>query len=152
MRAAIAFVLTLALTACQTTMDNAEPVSALKAITRSATANPGSKPISAQRATQVFTELCVQQRAGFSGTEASAAANGFVQNSRTGTYYHRRENLSVKLIRGKCSMVFVSKVPFRTLSQAFKTLKTDGRPIQFAPDTILSNVIYYRAVIGPRKN
>lgn len=143
---AIGFVAAIAgLCACQPT--DAPTTAAAPLIKTSATAGPGSNPISATRARSVFASLCINQRGSQSGTEAAAAADGFVKNTTYGTYYHPRDNLSVKLIDGDCSMVFVSTASAAELQKALTSL-TSG--VRFSPGASLGGTPYYNARIAAR--
>lgn len=119
-------------------------------IKTSAQAGPGSNPITAARARSVFASLCVTQRGSPSGTEAAAAADGFVKNTTYGTYYHPRDNLSVKLINGDCSMVFVSSASATELREALTSLASGAPAVRFAPSVSPDATRYYNARIATR--
>lgn len=150
-RIAMLALLALGLAACQSSQttsagDDSVPVAA--SIQRSPDAGPGSRPISVARAEEVFTDLCVSQAPGFSGTEAVAASYGFVQNTVYGTYYHPRENLSVKLVRGDCSMAFASSADPGELERALTSLAAPGSSIRFEQAHYINGTQYYNVRIG----
>ncbi|MCX7300155.1 MAG: hypothetical protein NTX73_07205 [Rhodobacterales bacterium] len=135
-----------ALAACQAPVEVAAPPTD-QTIRASADAGPGTNPISAERARAVFSALCVDQRGSPAGTEAAAAADGFVKNTTYGTYYHPRDNLSVKLINGDCSMVFASRAPVGELEAALTSLTAGAPPVRFSPSSLPSEDPYYNVSI-----
>ena len=91
-------------------------------VQRAADAAPGERPVPAARAVQYYSALCGQAANGRRAVEAAAGANGFVQNTKTGTYYHPQDNLSVKLTENICSMVFASESASSSVLAAFNGL------------------------------
>lgn len=147
-RIAVLFALALGLAACQSTTDDAAGPSTTASIQRSPNAGPGIRPISVARAEEVLTDLCVRQTPTFEGTEAEAASYGFVQHTVYGTYYHPRENLSVKLVRGDCSMVFASNDDPVALEQALTSLSAPGSSIRFQQRDYINGTQYYSVLVG----
>jgi hypothetical protein len=135
------------LAACEAPVDVAAPPTE-QTIRASADAGPGTNPISAERARAVFSALCVAQRGSPAGTEAAAAADGFVRNTTYGTYYHPRDNLSVKLIDGDCSMVFASRAPEGELKEALTSLTAGAPPVRFSPNSLPSEDPYYNVRVA----
>ncbi|MEX0280240.1 MAG: hypothetical protein AB3N13_03495 [Arenibacterium sp.] len=82
-------------------------------------------------AARFFATLCVAHRPGFAGTPAAAAANGFVQNTTFGTFYHPKNNQSVKLVNDECSMVFGSDASESALKSAFARMDANGGKVTF---------------------
>lgn len=138
---------TLALAACQPTTTPA--TASAPAIKVSANAGPGANPISTARARSVFASLCVATGGSLSATEAAAAADGFIRHASFGTYYHPRDNLSVKLIEGDCSMVFASAASAAELQEALTSLTTSPA-VRFSPSVSLDGKPYYNARIAVR--
>ena len=128
---AFAFAASAALAACQPASP-AAPVGE-QTIRTLAEAAPGTAPISLERARAVFSSLCIAGRGSRTTTEKAAAEAGFVKSASTGTYYHPRDNLSVKLIDGDCSMVFASQAPERDLRAALTSLTSGSPPVLFGP-------------------
>ena len=147
-RIAVLFALGLGLAACQSTTDGAEGPGTTASIQRSPNAGPGARPISVARAEEVLTDLCVRQAPAFGGTEAEAASHGFVLNTVYGTFYHPSENLSVKLVRGDCSMVFASNDDPVALEQALTSLDAQGSSIQFEQRHYVDGTQYYSVLVG----
>lgn len=136
-------ILSLVLAACQSNSGAPDPVPASGQRQPSEIASPGSLPISTERATQLFADLCVQQAPTFSGTVAEAIANGFNPNPMLGTYFHPRENLSVTAGDGACTMVFASNADRQLLQESLVSLVPSGMPVVFAPQRFASGNEYY---------
>ena len=117
-----------ALTACDVPAD--QSTTAVN-IPQSPNAGPGTRSLPPATATRFFKALCVDHRPGFKETPAAAAANGFVQHSTFGTFYHPKNNQSVKLIDGECSMVFGSTASLSSLRSAFEQMDANGGAIRF---------------------
>ena len=113
MRLTASIVCLVALAACQTDVqDGPVSVSAPATVPVSATAEPGPKAVSIALGASVIQQACTDQRPDFAGTPAALARLGsFVQNTRTGTYYSRTHDLSVKLFPGRCSVVMAGQFP-----------------------------------------
>lgn len=112
-----------ALSACASTPIGNPVAGKPAAIQVSDDAQPGPNPISANRAVAVYEALCLKQLPKFAGTEQAAIAEGgFVKHRSFGTYYHQRDNLSVKLINDGCSMVFQSTETVERVNERFITL------------------------------
>ncbi|WP_299688982.1 hypothetical protein [uncultured Tateyamaria sp.] len=94
----------LALTACD---DGAGPApNAPEPIFRSASAEPGSANTPVRFARTVLQTACIDTQPDFQGaTRALARAGGFAQSAKTGTFFHQRYDMSVKVVPGRCSMV-----------------------------------------------
>jgi hypothetical protein len=148
LRALLLVAATAGLLACQPTVT--PTTTAAPVIKASASAGPGSNSISAARARSVFASLCVNQRGSRSGTETAAAADGFIKNTTYGTYYHPRDNLSVKLIDGDCSMVFASTASPAELQKALTSLTSGTPAVRFAPSVSLDSTPYYNVRIAAR--
>lgn len=134
----------LALSACDATPP---AVQAVPEVTRSAVAGPGSLPASAAVATQAFTALCGLAGQGRESVEAAAARNGFVQNTRTTTYYHQQYDLSVKLTDTACSIVFVSEEDPGVLRATFDGMNSSRGPILFQDQGVRGGEHYFSARI-----
>jgi hypothetical protein len=104
-------------------MAHAAPTS----IKTSVAAEPGTKPVSTAHAREVFQSLCISAKGSPEGTEAAAAKAGFVKNTKSGTYVHPREDLSVKLGDGYCAMFFYSQAPGAELKAALLSLAPNGK-------------------------
>lgn len=115
------------LTACDTPTPAVVDAPATVELVRASNIGPGPQSVSADRAAAYFTSMCDAADRGRSSLEAVAAQNGFAQNSATSTYYHQKEDLSIKLVGSSCSIVFTSKDdPSRvvaTMSAASATLR-----------------------------
>jgi len=112
MRAGIFILGILCLAGCEDSVGSAiAPDTAPAApIARSATASPGAAYPKAEFAAQVLSDACIATRPSFEGGPAALAKlGGFVQNSKTGTYFHGSQNMSVKIIPGRCSMVMTAQ-------------------------------------------
>jgi hypothetical protein len=135
-----------ALAACQP----ASPAvpSGAQTIRTSAEAAPGTAPISIDRARAVFSSLCIAGLGSRTTTEKAAAEGGFVKSASTGTYYHPRDNLSVKLIDGDCSMVFASNAPERDLEAALTSLTAGSPPVLFGPGRQFGADTYFNVRIA----
>ena len=99
-KAIFACLLSLALTACETAPDAASPV----VIPVSANAGPGSIIPSDADAVRFFKGACISGRT-FERAPTYLATQPVVRNSRTGTYYHQRFDMSVKINKDRCSIV-----------------------------------------------
>ena len=94
---------------------------------------------------EYFTSLCGQIGKGRAGVEAAAAANGFVQNTKTTTYYHSQNNLSVKLTDQNCSIAFVSKDNPSAVRSEFASPNNSLGAISFRDRGVLGGEHYYSA-------
>jgi len=70
----------------------------------------GKIPVDVVFAAQLFDRLCYKNAPSFTGTSSDINAyGGFLQHAQTGTYFHTKYNLSVKITRSGagsiCSMV-----------------------------------------------
>lgn len=81
------------------------------AIPVSASAGPGAQVLSAFDAGVIFADACLIRGPNFKGAAEGLRPHGFTQNAGTGTYFHNRANLSVKVRPAECSMVYGSKGP-----------------------------------------
>lgn len=108
----------------------------------------GTEPIPADRAEQVFLDLCARQLPTFSGTGAAAATHGLAEGRSRVSYFHPDENLSVIAVRG-CSMVFTSNADPQLLQRTFQDLGTPESPLVFRPVTTTNGNQYYAVHIGP---
>lgn len=97
------------LAACETPATGAVEPPAPAELVRGPGIGPGSKSVSGDRAAAYFTAMCGAADQGRASLEAVAAQNGFAQNSSTTTYYHQKDDLSVKLSGTLCTIVFTSK-------------------------------------------
>lgn len=143
----------LLLGACQPTTSQAAADLALAAapvssIRSSPDAGPGGAPVSVARARAVFAALCVSTGGERRRTEQAAAADGFVLNTTYGTYYHPRDNLSVKLTGGDCSMVFVSRAAEAELRTALTSLNAGRPPIRWQGALRVAGDPYYNVRIA----
>ncbi|SMO54790.1 hypothetical protein SAMN06265380_102159 [Ruegeria faecimaris] len=136
----------LILAACQTTTESTSPSNPPE-IKRSSNAGPGANPVSAGQATAYFRALCGQAELGRSALEDAAAANGFVQNSKTTTYFHQKQDLSVKLTDTACSIVFVSNENPSTVNGTFNALQSDLGPISIRDVGVIGGEHYFSARI-----
>lgn len=91
-------------------------------VARAADAAPGERAVPATRAAQYYAALCGQAANGRRAVEGAAGANGFVQNTKTGTYYHPIDDLSVKLTDNICSVVFASNSSSASVLATFNGL------------------------------
>jgi len=148
-RIGILAVLVAALAACQSSPDS-ENAPAAGASETAGIATPGSLPISVERATQLFTDLCVQQAPFFSGTVAIAIADGFAPEPFMGTYFHPTENLSVTTREGRCSIIFASDADRQVLQDSLIPLVPDNMLVVFGPQRFASGNEYYAISIAPR--
>ncbi|MGV6850391.1 MAG: hypothetical protein ACWA5A_18610 [Marinibacterium sp.] len=135
----------LTLAACDpaSTPDGDAPAS----LVRSPNAGPGNAPVPAARAVAYFNGMCAAAKLGRASLDATAAQNGFVQNSNTTTYYHQREDLSVKLADGSCSIVFTSKDNPATVQSALTGASADLGPVRFRDAGVVNGRHYYNARI-----
>ena len=97
------------LAACDTPATGAVEAPAPAELVRGPGIGPGSKSVSGDRAAAYFTAMCGAADKGRANLEAVALQNGFAQNSSTATYYHQKDDLSVKLSGTLCTIVFTSK-------------------------------------------
>lgn len=74
-------------------------------------AGPGPQIASGELAGEIFAKACIKTEPSFQGARAALQPYGFRQNRQTGTFYHARLNLSVKVSKGQCSMVFGTNQP-----------------------------------------
>jgi len=126
---------------------SAPSASGTSTLARSASAGPGSKPVTSSTAVNYFTALCGQTDKSRANVETAAAANGFVQNTSTTTYYHQQNDLSVKLTDGVCSIVFVSKDNPSAVRSAFDSLSGSLGPVSFRDGGVIGGEHYYNARI-----
>ncbi len=106
-------------------------------------AGPGPELISSNRAVAVFKKLCLEQLPRFEGTERVAANEDFVQHKTFGTYYHPRDNLSVKPVHDGCSMVFQSKDTQTRIKADFAKLpKQFGQKVDINNDGIAGPALF----------
>ena len=78
-----------------------------------------------------------------------AARHGFVENTTFGTYYHPRENLSVSVSDGACSMVFASDAGPIEVGQALIALETPETSILYPGPITVNGNEYYSARVNP---
>lgn len=71
--------------------------------------------------------------------------NGFVQNTKTGTYYHSKDDLSVKMTETVCSIVFVSTDSSNAVQSAFDRLGGDLDGTQVRDRGLRRDKQYYSA-------
>lgn len=148
-RIGILAVLVVALAACQSSTDG-KNAPAAGTSESAGIATPGSLPISVERATQVFTDFCVQQAPFFSDTIATAIADGFAPDPFFGTYFHPTDNLSVTTREGRCSIVFASDANRQVLEDSLIPLVPDDMFVVFGPQRFASGNEYYAISIAPR--
>lgn len=79
--------------------------------------------------------------------EAAAARYGFVQNTRTTTYYHQQYDLSVKRADTACSIVFVSEENPEVLRATFDGMNSGRGPIRFQDNGVRDGEHYFGARI-----
>ncbi|WP_415921487.1 hypothetical protein [Tateyamaria sp. SN6-1] len=92
----------LALSAC----DDGTAAVGSQGILRSDTAAPGPQSTAPAFAGNVLRSACIDTQPDFDGaSQALARIGGFVQSAKTGTFFHQRYDLSVKVVSGRCSMV-----------------------------------------------
>lgn len=90
-------------------------------VARSADAEPGVDLIPPSFAGNFFTEICLTTAPSFERVGQAIAGEPFVQNSGTGTYYHKFADLSIKVSDYGCSLVFKSEMSVDdTLSELAK--------------------------------
>jgi hypothetical protein len=70
---------------------------------------PGDASVDGMSAGMIFNQVCSDTAPGFKKAPAIMAKMPFRQNPTTGTYYHQKLDLSIKLMPKRCSMVFSSK-------------------------------------------
>ena len=135
---------------------------------------PGNEQVSSDLAAFIFKDACVDPYPGFATTPAVLTRIGMRPHAQTGTYYHPKLDLSVKLLDGKrgkvCSMVFASREPAGQLSILFSVVSleksktstvgidpgsstgmvklSDGRSMTFGPAVKARGRSYYRAAMG----
>ena len=89
----------MSLTACATTVAQ---------IPASQTAGPGAEVMSAFDAGVIFADTCLIRGANFEDALEGLRVHNVTQNAVTGTYYHNRANLSVRVTPEQCSMVYAT--------------------------------------------
>ena len=160
----------LALAACDTPPQTAAAPEPDKAYAD----GPGNEQVSSDLAAFIFKDACVDPYPGFATTPAVLTRIGMRPHAQTGTYYHPKLDLSVKLLDGKrgkvCSMVFASREPAGQLSILFSVVSleksktstvgidpgsssgmvklSDGRSMTFGPAVKARGRSYYRAAMG----
>ncbi len=127
--------LAFAITACDVPAPTASQASA-------PVIGPGDQLLSPTQAAQLFKTICVDQRPSFRGTPAAAKANGFVQDPKSEIFFDGRRNISFKLVRGDCSVVFVSTLGLRAVMQAFAPYTSRVREVP------VDGTVYYNARIS----
>lgn len=90
----------LALAACAEVVDPT-PVSQ--------NASPGASLMSPYDAGVIFADVCLTRGPKFEQAAEGIEGFDFTQNAQTGTYYHKTVNLSVKVRKSECSMVYATK-------------------------------------------
>lgn len=112
------------LTACM----DAGSATAPGSIPTSATAGPGSVEMSAFDAGVIFADTCLIRGANFEHATEGLRVHNMTQNSATGTYFHNRSNLSVKVTSQQCSMVFATSQPMDEVVAALAQGTTSIQP------------------------
>lgn len=72
---------------------------------------PGGNVPSAATVVKMFASICGSTAPNFGKAPALLAAMPFALNKKTNVYWHRNLNLSFKVEKGKCSMVYRSQGP-----------------------------------------
>ena len=133
------------LAACDTPAPAAVDAPATVELVRAANVGPGPQSVSADRAAAYFTAMCGAADRGRDSLEAVAAQNGFAQNSSTTTYYHQKEDLSIKLVGSSCSIVFTSKDDPTAVVAALKATSSTLRNVSAKDAGTQGGRHYYRA-------
>ncbi|WP_220801417.1 hypothetical protein [Roseobacter sp. OBYS 0001] len=77
-------------------------------VAQSPNAQPGSELLPPSFAGNFFTEVCLTTAPSFEKVPQAIASDPFVQDQKTGTYFHKFANLSIKVSDYGCSLVFKS--------------------------------------------
>ncbi|WP_299917511.1 hypothetical protein [uncultured Roseobacter sp.] len=77
---------------------------------QSPNARPGSDLLPPSFAGNFFTEICLTTAPSFEKVQQAIAGEPFVQDQKTGTYFHKFADLSIKVSDYGCSLVFKSEL------------------------------------------
>ena len=129
--------------------------------------NPGAEMADGISAMLIFTRVCLDTQPHFKKAPAVLADLPFRQRPETGTYYHQNLDLSVKLVGGRCSMVFTSaddptqlgilmsaasgngQMSIDPNTGAASTVTKNGARLEFEPIGRSKGRNWYRAVLIP---
>jgi hypothetical protein len=90
-------------------------------VEQSASAQPGQDLIPPSFAGNFFTEICLTTAPSFENVSHAISGEPFVQHQKTGTYFHKYADLSIKVSDYGCSLVFKSGLGVdETLSELAK--------------------------------
>lgn len=68
----------------------------------------GGQLVNPAEAGVLFAHACIKTRPDFRGMPNALVGQPWVQNSATSTYFHQKQNLSLKVHGAECSMVFAA--------------------------------------------
>ena len=131
----------LALSACSVPPDS---------IPVSPTAGPGPATLAAFDAGVIFADVCLTRGPNFEDAVQGLSGFPFTQNANTGTFYHNRANLSVKVRPSQCSMVYGTKAPiddvFSDLTKGTASVLAGSAPegINVTSQVAADGVRYFR--------
>ncbi|MGB3178944.1 MAG: hypothetical protein WBH14_13470 [Albidovulum sp.] len=148
-------------------------VGALITSARSGQVVPGPDPVDMATAANMFDSVCKETQPSLARAEKVVRSLPFTQDPKTGTYFHKKLDLSVKLVRdngGACSMVFGSKEEPMVLALALAmSVSSNGEigvdaangasatkgpgnsEFTFLTVNRMRNRTYFHAVLSPRK-
>jgi hypothetical protein len=128
------------LAACVSTAPVTPTAPATQGLVSTPDAAPGEALAPPRTAASLMQTVCAS-----SNRDAAAAANGFVRNSRTGTLFHQRYNLSIRA-DGPCSLVFVSRSSQAEIAAALSSVPAVLGVARQSPFD--RNETYYSALYG----
>lgn len=103
---------------------------------------PGSAPISAADAANLFGGICAKNHADHAKAKAAAEEQSFVPSPETGTYYDSRRDVSFKFLpdedgKAICSMVFGSQDEAQSVV-LFPVMAAGVENVSFDPDDLIA--------------
>lgn len=136
MRRAILLIAALFVSACDPGGQTVAAPDAPVKLVANTTVGPGMQAVGATEAMALKDAMCT-------GTAPikAAAANGFALNTNYRTYFHQTLNLSVKLTKSGCSLVFYSEDPEQNVRA--NLLQANGSEVKVSE---IGALTYYRAL------
>ncbi|RMA43947.1 hypothetical protein [Rhodophyticola porphyridii] len=128
------------LAACVSTAPATPTAPTMQGLVSTPDAEPGNALATPGMAASLMQTVCSS-----ADRNSTAAANGFVRNSRTGTLFHQRYNLSIRA-DGPCSLVFVSRSSQAEIAAALSSVPAVLGGARQSPFD--RNETYYSALYG----
>lgn len=130
----------LGLTAMAACSSDAPPIDPDEVPPQAVFQRPGFRAVTGAQAVTFFRDVCVNTAPDFARLPAVLATMPVTQNTRSGTYYHRRFDMSAKLTPAGCSVVAGGSITAQDAraAEALSERVTARAPIPFEGRNYLS--------------